>query len=172
MSEIFKYIDEFPTYKIGTYGTVVNQNNKIMKPWLKSGYNKITLTINNKQYNRFIHRLVAIAFIDNNTNLPFINHIDGNKNNNSVDNLEWCTHKENMYHAANVLHSMDYLKVKPIARKLTVEQVKLIKHKILYMNKIKGTQEYYDIIKQFAIDYNVNQQTIKCIIWGKTWKDT
>ena len=50
-----------------------------------------------------MHRLVAIAFIPNPNNYPQVNHIDGNKQNYSLDNLEWCTDKQNKWHSRNVL---------------------------------------------------------------------
>ena len=61
----------------------------------QDGY--LFVTINNKQYPK--HRLVAELFIDNPDNKPFINHIDGNKQNNRAENLEWCTHAENIEHS-------------------------------------------------------------------------
>lgn len=63
------------------------------------GYCFVTLYKENKQYYPAIHRLVAEAFIPNSDCLPQVNHIDGNKCNNHVENLEWCTNLENMHHA-------------------------------------------------------------------------
>lgn len=65
----------------------------------KNGYSTSTLTINNKSKTLLVHRIVAHAFISNPNNLPCVNHIDGNKQNNCVDNLEWCTYSYNIYHA-------------------------------------------------------------------------
>ena len=65
----------------------------------KLTYYAVTFWMNNKAYCRKVHRLVAQAFIPNPDNLPCINHIDGNKLNNHVSNLEWCTYQANMLHA-------------------------------------------------------------------------
>lgn len=63
------------------------------------GYPLANMSKENKRYSRATHRLVAEAFIPNPENKPQINHIDGNKENNYVDNLEWLTAKENTKHA-------------------------------------------------------------------------
>lgn len=65
----------------------------------KKGYDKVCLNLNGKTKSVFVHRLVAIAFIANPNNKPQVNHIDGNKSNNLVSNLEWCTNGENQIHA-------------------------------------------------------------------------
>ena len=59
----------------------------------------MALTENGKTRWHLVHRLVAMAYIPNPKNLPFINHIDGNKLNNHIDNLEWCTRSENARHS-------------------------------------------------------------------------
>lgn len=65
----------------------------------KDGYRVITLHHGDIKKTYIVHRLVAIAFLPNPQKLPQINHIDGDKNNNSVDNLEWCSSQKNMRHA-------------------------------------------------------------------------
>lgn len=65
----------------------------------KQGYYYVNLFIGCKSKSKKIHRLVAEHFIDNPHNKPCVNHIDGNKLNNNVDNLEWCTCSENSKHA-------------------------------------------------------------------------
>ena len=74
---------------------------KILNPALecKNGYKRVCLCKDGKEKRIKVHRLVAQAFIPNPDNKPIINHKDGNKINNSVENLEWCTYKENAQHA-------------------------------------------------------------------------
>lgn len=65
----------------------------------RNGYENIKLYKNNIQHSKLIHRLVAEAFIPNPEDKPTVNHIDGNKSNNQVNNLEWNTYSENHLHA-------------------------------------------------------------------------
>lgn len=71
-------------------------NEKILKQAIdKNGYCKVTLSKNKERLIFSVHRLVATMFIPNKNNYPCVNHIDSNRQNNNVSNLEWCTHKEN-----------------------------------------------------------------------------
>ena len=90
--------------KINTFYGYRKTKEKILKSsYDKDGYLKITITNNWKHKTHKIHRLVAEAFIPNPDNKPTINHIDGNKLNNSIDNLEWATRKEQTKHMHEVL---------------------------------------------------------------------
>ena len=84
-------------YFIWPDGTVFNSfGRKLGVKTNKSGYKCVVL---GRNCNELLHRLIAEAFIPNPNNLPIINHIDGNKLNNSIENLEWCTHSQNTLHA-------------------------------------------------------------------------
>ena len=74
------------------------------------GYKIVQLFKNGKPFTRSIHRLVAEAFIENPMNYRVVNHIDGNKLNNSIDNLEWCSDKQNTLHYHRVLKQKSSLK--------------------------------------------------------------
>lgn len=91
---------EIPNYEnkywVSTFGRLKNKE-KIMKPMVATnGYLIACLWKNNKQKKFVIHRLVAKAFIPNPNNYTEINHIDEDKTNNNINNLEWCNHKYNM----------------------------------------------------------------------------
>lgn len=87
-------------YSVSDDGQVRNDvTNYILKNYIQNGYAHVTLHINKKSKRFNAHRLVAIAFIPNPDNKEYVNHIDGNKNNNIVTNLEWVTASENTRHA-------------------------------------------------------------------------
>lgn len=85
------------------HSTQVFRRGKLIKPFIdRDGYLVLTLSKNYKLKYFRVHRLVAEAFIENLNDLPYINHKDENKQNNKVDNLEWCTQKYNVnYGTAN-----------------------------------------------------------------------
>lgn len=68
----------------------------------RQGYCKVNLYKNNAHRQCYVHILVATAFLPNNENKPQVNHIDGDKSNNCVENLEWCTAKENVIHSYTI----------------------------------------------------------------------
>lgn len=69
------------------------------KVFLVNGYPAVNCRINGKQKTLLIHRAIAELFVPNPDGKPYVNHIDGQKDNNDPENLEWCTHRENMQHA-------------------------------------------------------------------------
>jgi hypothetical protein len=99
----FKKIKNFPRYYVDKTGRIYSEKTKkILKEFSnRCGYSVVCLY--NKKYKnggyRGVHRLVAIAFIENPKQKKCVNHKDGNKRNNHVSNLEWCTHSENQIHA-------------------------------------------------------------------------
>lgn len=106
----FKTIKEFPNYLIGNNGEVYSKVALKAKRQTSNGSGKgylyVDLYKNNIRKRFYVHRLVAEYFLPNKDNKPYINHKDGNPKNNNVDNLEWCTPKENVEHASNVLGVM------------------------------------------------------------------
>ena len=83
-------------YSISDSGEVrKDTTNYIMKLQIQQGYNHVTIQINGKPKRFRVHRLVAEAFIPNPESKPYVNHIDGNRQNNLVENLEWVTPAEN-----------------------------------------------------------------------------
>ena len=101
MKEIWILINNWDNYAVSNTGKVKNvrTGKEIKQVENSSGYLTVGLCQNEKKANFRVHRLVALTFIPNPKNKEDVNHIDGNKKNNHVDNLEWNTRKENDNHA-------------------------------------------------------------------------
>ena len=101
MEVIWKTIEEAPNYEVSNFGQVRNKKTqRILNPgaYGATGYKQVNMAIpsqGNKQCKRYVHRLVAEAFIPNPEGKREVNHIDGNKLNNEASNLEWVTSSEN-----------------------------------------------------------------------------
>ncbi len=111
----------------------------------RGGYLAVGLTYKGKSVTRFLHRLLAEAYIPKVAGKDFINHINGNKLDNSIENLEWVTHQENMQHA--------------YATGLILKKTKMV---------IDGCNgKVYPNAKQAAIENGINYFTFKSYLNGK-----
>lgn len=187
-TEIWKDVPGFPGYKASNHGRLMTFNWKntgrvaIMKPAVSGGYCKTMCVKDGKNTPVKIHRLVAMTFIPNSENKPEVNHKDGDKTNNRIENLEWCTRRENFDHAvANGLQpglfrvgyrnmwnelcesgERDRLKGSRIGTsKLTEQQVKEIRAK--HKPRIYTRQ-------MLADEYGVKETCIKDVLCRRSWK--
>lgn len=121
------------------------------------GYKAVILCKDNVKKPYYVHRLVAIAFIPNPDNLPCVNHIDEDKNNNHIENLEWCNRKYNTNYGTRNKRQSEKMKGKytgnhhPKSRKV----------------KCITTDEVFTTIKEACEKYNVKQPSITACCRGK-----
>ena len=97
MEEEWKVVPKFDLYEASSFGKIRNKKTKYeLKQYVSNGYLLVTAYHEGKGKCLRVHRLVAMAFLLNPLNKPEVNHKDGNKKNNRVENLEWATKSENM----------------------------------------------------------------------------
>ena len=146
---MWKNIPNWEWYLINEQGEVLNtRTNKPIKGDVNNiGYHRITLYDNGQKKRFCIHRLLATLFLPNPDNLPEVNHIDGNKDNNGVNNLEWCTRTYNE-HAARRTGIKEY---KPF--------------EVIFEN---GARKIYEFAPQLASELSVTKRTILNYLQGKS----
>jgi hypothetical protein len=137
---------------LNSVGNIMPLKERILSATLNNyGYLRVSLNFNGHQKTEKIHRLVAITFLDNPNNLPEVNHKDGNKQNNRVENLEWCNR------AYNNRHALDN----------GLKKTKLKESDILEIRRkaSEGTP-----LRQLAKSYAIVEGTIWNIVNYKIWK--
>lgn len=147
MKEVWKDIKGYENlYEISNFGNVRNKNKQIKKQYDNKGYLCVELFKKNKRKHFRIHRLVMMAFNDNSDHKLDINHIDGNKYNNKIDNLEWCTRKENLKHA--------------VRTGLNKQSIKIVAEKNNKIIKCYSIADSYNQIKKIE-NINCKEKTFK-----------
>ena len=180
MVEIWKDIPGFPGYQVSNLGNVrsldrykVKWNRyknvrtllkgRNLKKHILRDYYAVCLWQNGKMYNKQIHRLVAISFLDNKQNLPCINHIDGNKLNNNVSNLEWCSYSYNTKEAYRLGLKKVSQKMLENVKKLGLSSGKKVVQKDFEGNIIKT----FNSGREASIKTGINQGNISLCCNGK-----
>jgi len=148
------------TVRLGRNTKIIPE--KIIKTKNKDRYQGCSLSKNSVGKKLMVHRLVAESFVPNPENKPQVNHKDGNKDNNSADNLEWVTVSENAIHAFDNSLRTGVKGEKNNFSKLTIDQVfeirKLLRSRTMLQREI-------------AKIYNVTPSAISDIYSGKSWGD-
>ena len=159
MAETWKQFKN-TTYCVSNLGSVYNTyNGQTLKPFPNSNnYLMVDLFHDTIKQRVAVHRMVAIAFIPNPEMKEFVNHIDGNKQNNRVENLEWVTPSENSLHAVQTGLS---------ARGEAKTLAKLTEKDVLEIQAAfeAGAKDF-----ELAAKYGVTSGVISSIRLGKTWK--
>lgn len=141
--ELWKEIDNYSNYMVSNYGRIMNTKTGSILKGDKQRYHRVQLGKGNPKLS--VHRLVADAFIPNPNNLPEVNHIDENKLNNYVGNLEWVTSAQNKQHSYSKFNKSDIVKIR----------------------EMYSTGKYTQY--QLAEIYNCARTTIQGIVSMKRW---
>ncbi len=155
-----KSLDRMINIRRGNQRFKFNKKGKTLKPKLThDGYFETTLIKNQKRKYIRTHRIVAFAFISNKLGKPCINHKDGNKLNNNINNLEWVTVKENTIHA----YKNNLIKIRRGESLSDLKDSQVREIRKLHKNKTL-TQ------RQIAKKFGVGKNCIWHIVHRKTWK--
>ncbi len=150
-----KRVEQFKDYVVYEDGVIVNtRTNKVLSVSIcDKGYPKVNFYVNKKVVTRRVHTIVAKAYIDNPLNLKEVNHINGNKKDFSIKNLEYVTHSENLLHAYR-----------------TGLQIAKPGRKTMVLDAEYGI--YYDTLREAAKAINMNPHTIANKLCGNRKNNT
>lgn len=164
-SEIWLGVPFHKDYFVSTCGrlkSVKGGKPKILKPKLFNGYFMVSLYTDNIQYQLFLHRIVAKVFLPNPDNKPQVNHRNGIKTDNRVENLEWVTQSENQLHAYST--GLQGAGENGYQAKLTNDQVEWARE-----NYVCGSKEFGSVA--LAKMLGISQSALFEILVGQTYKD-
>ena len=172
MEEIWKNIKGYPNYQVSNMGRVkrlstgyYRRTEKILKPQLQNnGYLHIKLSQKDKTKCILVHRLVAQVFIPNPNNLPQVNHINEDKTDNRVENLEWCTQKYNINYGNGISKRVKTNKENGTYKKIGEYNSKIRSKSILQFSKDNSFIRKWDCIMdvQRELGYD-NKQICSCL---------
>lgn len=162
---MFKLIGDFPDYAIYDDGRVwSNKSKKFLLPYkMPTGYLRVTLRKEGRPHYKYVHRLVADAFVDNPNNYEEVNHKDENKSNNDFTNLEWCTHKMNNNYGTKNNRANDTKQNSTKWKKHLDNLHNQGKKKVL----CKETGQVFDSITEAAAFAGCTLQNISIVLRGK-----
>lgn len=170
MKSLSKYINTSPSNKKGFY-----TKNRILAPSVcRFGYQIVCLRKNGIAKVFKVHRLVAFAFIPMaiSDGKPQINHIDGDKLNNNVWNLEWCNNSENQLHSYRILNKRPTWENKKRGQmsdeqkaRISLSKRTVNAHEKIILNKETGI--YYDTLMEAAMAINMNKRTFSAMLSGQ-----
>ena len=159
--EIWKSINGYANYEVSCFGRVRNATTeRILKPGLaSSGYLSVCLSKNSKGKSHNIHKLVASEFLDNPLNKPCVDHVDGDKTNNNLDDLRLCSYSQNGGHrkkqanASSIFKGVDFHK-KANKWRARIEIDGRKKYLGLFLDEKEAAQAYNEkakeLFKEFA----------------------
>lgn len=150
-------------YDVTPDGVVMNRiNGKVLRPGITDrGYKKFLVSRGGIRFRMFVHRLVAYKYIPNPNGYAYINHIDCNKLNNRVENLEWCTMRMNIDHAISMGIQTKYGEIHKNSRLRNIEVIDI-------RSRIAKGETFKNIYGDYS--GRISWWTFRNICRGKTWR--
>jgi hypothetical protein len=170
--EAWRTLPGFSKYEFSSFGNVRSidstdsmgrlKRGKVLKLQNSSnGYVILTLSSDNAKKTFQVHRLIAMAFLPNDSNMPCVNHINGNKQDNKVQNLQWCSYSENNQHAFDSKLKLPTKQDGRPGTKLSLSKARLMRELARCGNEPEALSKRFKVCKQI----------VKDVLANKRWKE-